>query len=90
MCEWTFTLTLRPGDYTVSTVCSTLLNPRQKSYSSDNILICDYIPSALHFKLVSGIQNIYLYGAVHWKNEIMVKEMVSVLPLKKSSNAFSI
>lgn len=64
--DWTFRMALRHGNYNVAVVLSVPIN-----LSGSLVDFCDFVPLALQFS-VAPRQISYLYGGVHWANQVQV------------------
>ena len=67
--EWTFTVSLRVGNYVVSSMASIPVNLRL-----GDVDVADFIPISAKFSVGQG-ENLPIYGAVHWQNKLHIREI---------------
>lgn len=67
--DWTFTVSLREGNYVISSMAS-----EPTDLSIGEVEVSDFIPISVRFSVVRG-EHLPIYAAVYWKNELNLKEV---------------
>ena len=65
--EWQFTMRLREGDYTISTMLSI-----PEDLEIGKVEVCDFVPLALNCKVIRG-KHLPIYSAAYWPNRVSVQ-----------------
>lgn len=66
--NWSFRASLNYGIYTISCPLSIPID-----IVSSHVVFCDFIPIAVQFT-VNRERDIFLYGSVHWKNDVKINK----------------
>jgi lipopolysaccharide transport system ATP-binding protein len=67
--DWTFTMRLSEGDYTISSMASEPID-----LNLGNVEVIDFIPLSVRFSVGMG-EHLPVYSAVYWGNELSVQEV---------------
>jgi lipopolysaccharide transport system ATP-binding protein len=67
--DWTFTVRLREGNYTISSMASEPAN-----LNLGEVVVIDFVPISLRFSVGRG-QHLPIYAAAYWENAISLQEI---------------
>lgn len=65
--DWSFKLTLREGDYTISAMLSI-----PEDLEIGKVEVCDFVPLALNCKVIRG-KHLPIYSAAYWPNQVSIQ-----------------
>lgn len=67
--DWTFTIRLREGNYSISSMAS-----EPNNLTLGEVTVIDFIPISVRFSVGRG-QHLPIYAAVYWENELSLQEI---------------